>query len=252
MHIPKTAGIAVCDALVQAVRPPRVFFGFDRAFFGGFADFDSVAQANRHFIHLAPNTLPAVENLVRAHMSLSTLRAAYPTGQFITVLREPTARVLSHFQFWRGFADAQMADWGGWAAVMRLARGPLAALLTDPRAACQIDNVATRLLLWPHPLIPDDGFIAPEADTVLLAEARAALAGLNFVGVQDGPDFWARLAAWLGRDFLPGRHNVTPPVPVDLDQELTQACRAQVEARTRLDRVLWRRRLALDTPGLST
>jgi hypothetical protein len=242
MHIPKTAGIAVCDALVQAVRPPRVFFGFDHAFFGGFTEFETVAPATRAFIHTTPNTLPPNEPLVRAHMSLSTLRAAYPNGQFMTVLREPGARILSHFLFWRGFAEPDMRDWGAWADIMRLAQGPLADFLTDTRTACQIDNIATRLLLWPHPMIPDAGFIPPEADATLLAAAHAALAALDHVGHQENPDFWPALAAWLGCPFQPARHNVTPPLPpgrwVDLDAALTPACRNQLSARTRLDRAL--------------
>jgi hypothetical protein len=242
MHIPKTAGIAVCDALVQAVRPPRVFFGFDQAFFGGFTDFETIAPATRAFIHSTPHSLPSNEPLVRAHMSLSTLRAAYPTGQFMTVLRDPTARILSHFLFWRGFAEADMRDWGAWADIMCLAQGSLAVFITDPRTACQIDNVATRLLLWPHPMIPNDGFIPPEADATLLAQALAALATLDHVGMQENPDFWPTLATWLGRSFQPARHNVTPKLPpdrtVDLAAELSSACQAHLTARTRLDRAL--------------
>jgi hypothetical protein len=256
MHIPKTAGIAVADALVQAVRPHHVFFGFDASFFGPFTAFDTVADATRAYIHVSPASLPPDEKLVRAHMSLGTLRAAYPNGQFLTVLREPTARVLSHYLFWRGFTDAQMQEWGGWADIMRLAQGPLLTLLTDPRAACQIDNVATRLLLWPHPLIPDAGFITPEADARLLMEAQAALAGLDHVGVHEDPHFWPALAAWLAHPIQPTRQNVTPPLPagrtVDLQAELTPACREQLQARTRLDRVLWQTHRTLDSPPLST
>jgi hypothetical protein len=257
MHIPKTAGIAVSDALVQAVRPHHVFFGFDRAFFGPFQAFDTVAPATRAFIHMTPATLPPREKLVRAHMSFTTLRAAYPDAQFLTVLREPHCRVLSHFLFWRGFSEAQMQEWGGWAQVMRLAQEGLAGLLADPRAACQIDNVAVRLLLWPHALIPDDGFIAPESDAVLVAEALAALRRFDHVGVQENPQFWPALEAWLGRPFQPTSQNTTLPLPdgwrLDLRAELTPDCQGLLQARTRLDQIVWAdwlQQLGLDATAL--
>jgi hypothetical protein len=243
MHIPKTAGIAICDALVQAVRPTRVFFGFDLAFFGPFDDFASVDPATRGFIHTTPETLPPGEKLVRAHMSLGTLRAAYPDGQFLTVLREPVSRILSHFLFWRGFSDAQIREWGGWAAVMRLAQGDLAGLLESPAAACQIDNVALRLLLWPNPAIADGGFIPPAEDAALLLQAQAALRGFSFSAAQEDPGFWPALSAWLGRPFAAASRNVTPPLPaerrLDLAAALTPGCRDLLRQRTRLDRVLW-------------
>ncbi len=248
MHIPKTAGIAVADALVQAADPPRCLFGFDLAFFGSFTDFDTVGSENRGFIHFGPATIPLGERLVRAHMSASTLRAAYGGGQFVTVLREPVCRLLSHFVFWRSFPPAALADWGGWAGRMALARGPLAAFLESPEIACQIDNVALRLLLWPHERIPDGGFIPPEEDAGLLDAARASLARFDHVGIAEAPDFWARLAAWLGRDFTPQRVNETPNLPpdarLDLAAELTSEAWARLEARTRLDRVLWTETLA--------
>src|ERR1700678_3533901 len=138
LHIPKTAGIAVSYALMVSEQPPRVLCGFDPAFFGSFNDFESVPAENRAFIHLSPDTIPRDEKLVRAHMALSTLKAAYPGARFMTVVREPICRLLSHYVFWRGFTEQQDKDWGGWAAYSSLARGRLEAFLADRRIACQI------------------------------------------------------------------------------------------------------------------
>jgi hypothetical protein len=244
LHIPKTSGIAVAHALVEAARPPRVFFGFDRAFFGGFEDWGSIAAQNRCFIHLTPATIPRDEAVIRAHMSLTTLRAAYPHGRFMTVLREPACRILSHFVFWRGFSGQQAKPWGGWAAVMAEAGGKLAAFLASPRAACQIDNVATRLLLWPHCDVPDAGMIDPAHDAALIAAAIARLDSLDFAAALESPDFAARLGGFLGTAPALAPHNVSPALPAALRTGLAAALTADAQsllrARTRLDRALWR------------
>jgi hypothetical protein len=244
MHVPKCSGIAVAGALLAVERPPTIFFGFDLAFFGGFRDFESVSPANRAFIHLSPDSIPRDVNFVRAHMALSTLRTAYPGGRFMTVLREPVTRLLSHFAFWRGFPADDTAAWGGWAARAALAQGPLEAFLGAPSIACQIDNVATRLLLWPHALIPDDGMIDPTDDAALLRLAMARLRSLDFVDVVENPDFYANLGAWVGGTLRPERCNETESVPpalrTSLKRELTSRAGALLAARSRLDLALWR------------
>ena len=253
MHIPKSAGIAVAHAMVDATRPQRVFFGFDRAFFGSFTDFASVPPENAAFIHLTPATLPPDETTIRAHMSLATLRAAYPHGRFMTVLREPVCRVLSHYAFWRAFPPEQHASWGGWAQRSRLAQQPLAAFLSAREISCQIDNVATRLLLWPHALIPDDAPIAPAHDQALIGEALARLDSLDFSGVLENPAFNTDLGAFLGVEVGPARHNETPTMPsgrrMRLDQDFTQEALSLLQACTRLDLALWRATLTRTAPG---
>jgi hypothetical protein len=254
LHIPKCSGIAVSAALLAVERPPRVFFGFDRAFFGGFRDFESVSAENRAFIHLSPDSIPRDEKFVRAHMALSTLRTAYPAGRFMTVLREPVTRLLSHFAFWRGFPADDTAAWGGWAARSGLAHGPLAAFLSAPAIACQIDNVATRLLLWPHKLIPDDAMIDPAHDATLLPQALTRLRSLDFVDAVENPDFYANLGAWIGGTLNPGRFNETENLPpalrTRLDQELTPRAGAWLAARSRLDLALWHNVLRARAPSL--
>ena len=245
MHIPKTSGIATALAIVDAVRPPRTFFGFDRAFFGAFDQFDTIAPETRRFIHFSPDTLPRDEPVVRAHMALSTLRAAYPTGRFMTVLREPRCRLLSHYLFWRGFLPAQLEPWGAWANYSRIAEQPLAAFLTDPRIACQTDNVATRLLLWPNAAIPPDRFIDPQHDAALIAQATDALARLDFADLTENPAFTENLAAFLATPPpVLARHNETPALPPDLRmpaaRALSRDALAALRDRSRLDDALWR------------
>ena len=253
LHIPKTAGIAISYTLMVAENPPRVFFGFDRAFFGPFHDFESVPPENRALIHLSPETIPRDEKLVRAHMALSTLRAAYPNARFMTVLREPICRLLSHYVFWRGFTEQQNRDWAGWAAYSGLARGPLEDFLADARIACQIDNIATRLLLWPHELIPEASMIEPRHDAALIDQARIRLCALDFVDVVENPFFDANLAAWLGAPPARTRMNETTPLApalrTRLDHELTPRAQGLLAARSRLDLALWQWVLQQRAPG---
>ena len=254
LHIPKTSGIAVAHAAVEATGPAEVFFGFDRAFFGAFSDWNSIAAENRAYIHHSAATLPPAARVVRAHMSLSTLRAAYPTGRFMTVLREPISRLLSHYVFWRGFSPEQHQGWGGWGTLSALATLPLADFLADPRIACQIDNVATRLLLWPHALIPDDGPIDPAHDAALLAAALARLRALDFADARENPDFSANLGAWLGATPVLTPRNVSPPLPralrFDLDQAMTAPVQSKLTTLCRLDAVLWQETLVRQAPAL--
>jgi hypothetical protein len=254
LHIPKTAGIAISHTLIMAERPQRVFFGFDRAFFGPFSDFESVAPENRAFIHSSPATIPRDETLVRAHMALSTLRAAYPTGRFMTVLREPLCRLLSHFLFWRGFTPEQDAAWGGWAAYSGVARGMLEAFLADPQIACQTDNVATRLLLWPHESIPEAGMIDRRDDATLLEQALQKLRMLDFSDAMENPYFDANLARWLGAAPERVRMNETPVLPpalrTSLARELTPRAQALLAERSRLDLALWEAVLRMRAPDV--
>jgi hypothetical protein len=131
-------------------------------------------------------------------------------------------------------------------------RGGFGDFLTDKRIACQTDNVALRLLLWPHPLLPADGFIAPEHDAALLAAASARLAEVAHLNVSENPALASDLAAWLGRPFAMRRIKETLPVAsrysVMLAEHLTQAVRDAWQARTRLDMALWRMACAAAMP----
>jgi hypothetical protein len=130
----------------------------------------------------------------------------------------------------------------------------LEGFLAAPEVACQIDNVATRLLLWPHRLIPDDGPIDPAHDATLIAAAQAALLTLEFVDVIENPGFYANLAAWLGAAPLRGRLNETeamkPGMRTRLGRELTPRAAALLAARTRLDLALWHAVLRTAAPDV--
>jgi len=244
MHIPKTSGMAVENALVKAVAPRWVTFGFDLSFFGNFTAFDTLAPQNRDFVHFSADSFPRDGVLVRGHMAYSTLRAAYPNARFMTVLREPVCRLMSHFLFWRGFGDAELASWGEWRSRTEIAAGSLTNFLQAPSIACQADNMATRLLLWPHAKIPDAGFIDPADDDQLITDALAVLAKFDFAEAVENPHFAARLSGFLQSPVALERFNETKIMPLarraNLAQLLTNEAQALLMARTRLDAILWR------------
>lgn len=252
-HIPKAAGSATYAALIQALSPRAPLAGFDHAIFGGFEAFDSLSPDQRADIYAGPEQLPADADLVGGHFAWSTTRRAYPGARHMTLLREPVTRVLSQWAYWRAQADAALAGWGSWAARVRTAHQPLAVFLDDPAAACQSDNLAVRMLLWPHPLIPGDGFIAAEHDAVLSAEALDRLRGYDHVDIVENPGLERRLSHWIGRDFTMIRANETGMVPVArrtiLHEEMTPQALDLIEDRSRLDLVLWRHAAAAVLPA---
>ena len=167
-----------------------------------------------------------------------------PEAQRITFLREPWSRVLSHWLFWRQQTEDDLAVWGYWADRMKRCRGPLHAFLDDPLVACQTDNLTLRMLLWPHPLLPDGDFIDPANDAQLLSDATKRLAAFDFIDIIEGGKFLKRLEAWLGQPFHYQRQNETNRIAQEfrspLHAELTDRAFDLLDRRSRLDLHLWR------------
>ncbi len=251
MHVPKAAGTALAVSLRQALggdapgaTPADVVVrGFDHVLFGGFDGFATLGAEQRAEIYDAPEAMPRAQTLVCGHFALTTLRAAYPGAQLVTVLREPVSRLLSHWMFWRKQQDDALAGWGRWGDVVRQARRPLREFIAEPQLAAQTDNVTLRMLLWPNPMVPAGGFIDPAHDAELLREARRRLDGFALAEIVEGPVV-PRLAAWLGREVTCRRLNETADMPepqrTPLDRQLDAATLALLDERSRLDLALWR------------
>ena len=252
MHIPKTSGMALTSALVSALDPAVMVAGHDRSLFGSFRDFDSI-DLLRCGIHDSAAVLPKEADLVAGHIALSTLRDAYPLARRLTLLREPTTRLLSHWLFWRQHTDAELAIWGKWANRVTLARQPLETFLRETSLACQTDNLTLRMLLWPHPLIQGDQFIDPAFDRQLVDEAATRLDSFDFVDVVEDAALTHRLWAWLGHSVVYRRHNETRAIPQQwrsaLHRELTPEAYDLLDARSRLDLLLWHEVAGRRLPG---
>lgn len=128
--------------------------------------------------------------------------------------------------------------------IQRLTRRPLAEFLNQSEAACQTDNVYARRLLWPHPLIPDNGFIDSASDECLASEAIARLERIDFADVVENPQLENNVRAFVARPFVYRRVNETDvrsDLGVHLEEELSGETMLLVEHRSRLDREIWRR-----------
>jgi hypothetical protein len=242
MHVPKCSGSSLILGIGTAISQEATG-GFDRVLFGDFNAFESFSAAERRRIFDDPAALPAQADFVAGHFAYSTLRSAYPQAQLMTVLREPFGRVISLWMFWRKALGDDMSGVGLWADYVRLAARPLKGFLAEPRIAAQTDNQVVRQLLWPHPHIPLNGFIDPMDDRELLRLARRRLMDFAFSGVVEAVDLSAGLERFLARPFSYRRVNETDAIPAALRTpfaaELDTATLDLLEARSRLDVVLW-------------
>ena len=243
MHIPKTAGTAVTAALSASLSPRHFVSGFDRVLFGEFNGFDTIDPALRQSIYLESKNLPANGNFVSGHISFSTLRHVYPVAQYFTVLREPVSRLLSFWLYWRSQTESQLCSWGDWASYVKQSRGPVGEFLCRREIACTTDNLYVRMLVWPHPLIPENDFIDPRHDKTLVRLALDHLGKFAFCDIVENPNLQANIQKWLQRPFSLGVTNETSATPgtqhKSLHEELTPEVHRALEERTRLDLKIW-------------
>jgi hypothetical protein len=243
MHVPKTAGHSITEALVNALAPKRRSGGYDLSLFGEFNNFDSFDNSIKDIIYSNPEEMPREADLVIGHIAKSSLDAAYPSHRTITIIREPKSRLVSNWLFWRSNSEEQLAPWGAWGDYVKIARRPFLHFLTEPKVASHTDNLLLRMLLWPHPKIPGNAFLPPENDAELLAAARSALNSFDFVGMVEDPSLHTRLGQFLGVEIEMSRANETIIMDSDitplLAEELSDSALYMLYERSRLDAVLW-------------
>ncbi len=244
LHIPKSAGTSLTHALLEVLQPrnPAVSL-FDEVLFGSFSDFSGFSSAERARIYLPNRSLPADADLIAGHVSFRRLARSYPQGQYITVLREPIARLISHWRYWRSHTDAQLRDVGAWADRVRIARGSLESFLQHPDIVQTTDNLYVRMLLYPHPDIPPDAPIHPRHYPQLVQEALRELRRFSVVGILEERLFEKQLSEFLDRDFFCPKDNVTSQrasSDTNFDAGIETNVWDLLESRTHMDRKLWR------------
>ena len=244
MHVPKTAGAALTHSLIEALPATVCVNCYDRGFFGALGSCEIILPPADHAVFDALPAADEVIDFVAGHITYSTLVQGRPAARLMTVLREPRSRILSLWTFYRSQSDETVSRLAGFGRVVRLARRPLIEFLNHPEAACHTDNKYVRMLLWPHPLIPDDGFIDEASDERLVCEAAARLRAFEFADVIENPRLEDNVRAFLVRPFVYRRENESPRLPAELrvapEQEFTGEALHLVAHRSRLDRELWR------------
>jgi hypothetical protein len=223
----------------------------------GLCDFDDVES-------LAPElraTVVATDEEVRrlsdydvasGHFCWGTLSRVAPPSSVATVLREPRARILSLYAYWR--LTPFLRDlWHPYAAVEHALR-PLDEFLLEPRIARATDNQVCRLLLYGDPRIPDLDFIAPADAEAIADSAIERLDALGFVGIIEMSDaVWSGLARMFGVELTPLRHNVTGErgcvgSAVPLEAPITDRTLDLIAQRTAADTIVYEH--ALEQAGL--
>jgi hypothetical protein len=215
----------------------------DRTLFGPFDRFDEMPERRRAMVHTGADDELAAHDIVIGHFALPTLQAGRQLSDIVMILREPRARLISHYSFWRGWTDAAHDDWEPYGASRRATELDWPDFLEDPSIAAQTDNVALRLLLGDDQRVPIDDFIDPTDSDSLVTAAVERLGKLGHVDViEHGDVVWSRLGAWLGNDLRVERRNETVDEsgrPTDWPAWFTPRSARALRRRTELDRALW-------------
>jgi hypothetical protein len=208
LHIPKSAGTSITTALeaslsAGSVSPKRQ----DTELLCGFTALDRIAPGARKILVTCPEEVLALGKypVVSGHFSLVTLAQVSAPERIATVLRDPRARLLSHYTYWR-YSSGLREMWGGYPPMLEALR-PLEEFLAEPRIAQATDNLVCRMLLPGDSRIPSHDFIAEHDVQAVAADAIAVLATFGYVGVVEQPDaMWSGLSAFFGVK-LEGRHD---------------------------------------------
>jgi hypothetical protein len=210
LHIPKSAGSSVYSALQAAlppgsVAPQRV----DSSIFCDFEDFELMRPEARAQIAVNPQEVQSLSRYraVSGHFALSTLLQIADASSVGTVLRDPRARLLSLYMYWRTPGTTEF--WAPYSTAEHAQR-PLWDFLSEPVLAPAIDNQVCRMLLYGDPRLPESGFAAQSDVEAIAADAIERLDTLGFVGVLElGDGVWHGLARLFDVELKPTKLNIT-------------------------------------------
>lgn len=245
MHIPKSAGTALTNALLRLEPYQNEIHGWDRSLLGAYDEFDTWDQGRRPWLFLSPDEITEGKNFISGHIGYSSIKKRYSDAYIFTIIRNPFSRLLSLWTFWRAKPNGLESDIGTYAAHVYSARQPLKSFLTNKSIAPQIDNVTARMLLWPHPLIPNDKFIDSECTNEIIDQSLSILSEFNFVDIYENSKWLENFQKWLGISFGINKENETDFVPKPyqscLKSEMTSETLNIIEERTRIDKIIWQK-----------
>ena len=171
LHIPKAAGSSIHAALGAALPPGSLApQRLDSSVFCNFEDFELLSREARRQVAANPCEVQSLGGYraVSGHFSLTTLLQIADASSIATVLREPRARLLSLYMYWR---TPDIGDfWAPYSATEHAQR-PLSVFLSEPRLAPAVDNQVCRMLLHGDPRLPESGFAAQSDVPVIAADA---------------------------------------------------------------------------------
>lgn len=209
LHIPKCAGTSVREALNKAL-PPGSLAPQGHVREGDPADYAHLPPELRSEFAVGLEEMRAIGRRYRAitgHFSLDMLLQVTDPASICTALREPRARVLSVYMWWRvpGAVHAWEADHPELHALR-----PLREFLSEPAVAYQIDNNLCRMLLGSDPRLPPQQFASKADLAAVAADAIERLESLGFVGaVELGDGMWQGISRVFGVTLHPTMARVT-------------------------------------------
>ena len=179
LHLEKTAGMSIVAALAAQFHPLQIDADLRRAF------------PPHVLCPLPPFLLARVRRcaLVWGHYDLPSIRRLGPGRFTFTLLRDPEARIVSLYRYWRGQAALDLG-WNGMnAPVLAAQRLTLAEFLAtdDPVIRDYIDNFYVRRLTGQYASLNAVDPLAADPQ-YWLDQALAALDTLDFVGLTEDSD----------------------------------------------------------------
>lgn len=186
LHIPKSGGSSVHAALLAATPEGSLSAKRGDAAVTAFGELDRDARAARDAELVEYELDPAPESgIVSGHFYLSTLLKVASHRSIATVLREPRARLLSLYAFWR--LTPRDDAWHPHKPHDHALR-PLDEFLSEPLMAPAVDNVVCRMLLSGNHdrRIPPVDVISSKHVGNLASDGIHRLDQLGFVGVLNG------------------------------------------------------------------
>lgn len=213
LHVPKCGGQSVERALDAVVPQGAVARrGADLEgcrIVSDLASFEEVEEWVRELIAIRDEEIEELRDyrFVTGHYMLPTLFRLAPPERIVTLLREPRARLVSLYLFFR-MPDMHEV-WGDYCgSLLGSASRPLDEFLADPAIARATDNQVCRMVLSGDPRIPDDGFIANSDVEAIAAAAIEQLDRLGLVAIlESGDSMWRDMSLALGVELEPRRVN---------------------------------------------
>jgi hypothetical protein len=214
----------------------------------GFTNLESLPARAREMVVSRPEEVAALASYsaVSGHLRLSTLLQLTPSESIGTILREPRARLLSQYVYWR----TQPGEGAPQFQPREYALRPLDVFLSEAAVAHANDNLVCRMLLDPDPRLPIRDFIASSDVEAIASDAAAKVDALGFVGLLElGDAAWQGLSRLFGVALAPDRQNVTArrrlrPDAEPLAHPATARTIELLEARTRADALVYEHVLA--------
>jgi hypothetical protein len=224
MHVPKSGGSSIVNALALALPPESLApQRFDTSVFCDFEDFQNLHPGLRAQIVTEPHEVQSLgrHRAIAGHFALSTLLQVTDAARIATVLREPQTRLLSLYMYWRtpGISDL----WTPYTANEHALR-PMAEFLAESRVAPMVDNQLCRMLLQPDTRLPPHDHADSRDIPSIAGDAIARLETLGFVGILElGDTLWRHIGDIFGVPLDPCKINRTGELSTPVAMRLGEA-----------------------------